>query len=98
MSKTTRDSVTKRPCAVCGNVERAQLNRHHLLDKSVRRKGTTQLTIKLCRDQNGCKTHLLFHNGDPRAAKKIRAILDPADIVWMENKVGKDWVAKTYPK
>lgn len=94
---TKDDNITGKPCAVCGNATKGQLNRHHLITKEHRRKGTAQLTIKLCRDQEGCRTHLLFHKGDKRAARKIRAILEPADITWMEQIVGKDWVAATYP-
>lgn len=90
--------MRKKPCRVCGNRNPGELNRHHLLPKSVREKGTNQLTVKLCRDDKGCTVHQRFHQGDKDAARQIRAILRLEEVNWMKNIVGRTWVQTIYPE
>lgn len=86
-----------RNCRVCGNSIRKQLNRHHLLPREIRRKGTRQITVKLCRDGKGCAVHQRFHQGETLAAMIIREHLKKTEVSWMIGNVGTEWVEKTYP-
>lgn len=86
-----------KPCIVCGNVTKGELSRHHLLPKDVRDRGTRQITVKLCKDQLGCKVHHRFHQGDKKAAVSIRKNLLHDDYLWMIGQVGETWVRTIYP-
>lgn len=86
-----------RPCRVCGNDAKGELDRHHLLPKAVRKPGTRQITVKLCKAKNGCNTHFKFHEGNKTAARKIRKTLAPSEIQWMVEQVGSTWVRTIYP-
>lgn len=86
-----------RPCRVCGNKVRGELDRHHLLPKAVRKPGVRQLTMKLCKAKKGCNTHFRFHQGEREAARDIRDKCEPYEIQWMVEQVGSTWVRTIYP-
>jgi hypothetical protein len=90
--------LAMRPCLYCGSREKGQLNRHHLLPKECRRKGEPQFTVKLCRDQYGCRAHLKFHKGNKRVAKVIRHNMRKKHYNWLIEKMGKEWVDEVYPR
>jgi histidinol phosphatase-like enzyme len=81
-------------CRACGNT---QVNRHHLIPKEDRKPGP-QLTVKLCKDQNGCRVHHRFHIGDRKAARTIRLHLKKKEYFWLVNVMGQEWTERTYPR
>lgn len=88
---------TQKPCRVCGNKTKGEINRHHLLPKCDRQPGTRQVTIRLCKDQFGCRAHHRFHAGEKKAAYQIRAALSWKELDWMQEQVGWEWVQTIYP-
>lgn len=86
-----------RPCRVCGNNKRDELNAHHLIPGELRTKGMDQMTMKLCRDQKGCKTHMKHHRGSVKASRAIRSHMRKYELEWLIEIMGKDWVDRTYP-
>ena len=88
-----------RPCIVCGNDNKSELNRHHLLPREVRpRHGNIrQILVKLCAEKYGCAIHYRFHTGEREAAMDIRENLEDWELEWMIDMVGQEWVDTIYP-
>lgn len=87
-----------KPCIVCGNANKSQLNRHHLLPRADRPEpNVRQVTVKLCAEKYGCMAHYNFHMGDRDAAMAIRKNLDDWHVDWMVEQVGAEWVQTIYP-
>lgn len=56
------------------------------------------MTVRLCRDQFGCRVHHRFHQGEKKAAMQIRSSLSKRETFWMMDQVGAQWVQTIYPK